>query len=107
MVTMGSGFQTTLQDLANAAGSFHDGADQFAKALGAITTLKADSGDDGLDETVQAVLAAIDALHSRVVQGLRETGDNLDVVRADYQRSDVSSRELYDDIMRAEPIDKG
>ena len=104
---MGSGFQTTLQDLANAAGSFHDGADQFAKELGGITTMKVDSGDGGLDETVLAVLAAIGALHDRVVQGLRETGDNLDKARADYQRSDVSSRELYDDIMRAEPIDKG
>jgi hypothetical protein len=31
----------------------------------------------------------------------------LDKVRAGYQRSDVRSRELYDDIMRAEPIDKG
>jgi ABC-type transporter Mla subunit MlaD len=107
MVTMGSGFQTTLQDLANAAGSFHDGADQFAGALGDITTLRVDSGDGGLDQTIQATLAAIGALHDRVVQDLRETGDNLDKVRADYQRSDVRSRELYDDIMRAEPIDKG
>jgi hypothetical protein len=74
MVTMGSGFQTTLQDLANAAGSFHDGADQFAKALGAITTLKADSGDDGLDETVQAVLAAIDALHGLPAVGCELAG---------------------------------
>lgn len=104
---MGSGFQTTLQDLANAAGSFHDGADQFKKALGDIASLKVDSGAGGLDETVQAVLAAVNALHDRVVQDLRETGENLDKVRADYQRSDVSSRELYDDIMRAEPIDKG
>jgi ABC-type transporter Mla subunit MlaD len=104
---MGNGFQATLQDLANAAGSFHEGADQFKKALGDVTTLQVDSGDGGLNETVQAVLAAITALHDRVVQDLQETGENLDKVRADYQRSDVSSRELYDDIMRAEPIDKG
>ena len=103
---MGSDFQTTLQDLASAAGSFHDGADQFAKALGDVTTLRVNSGDGGLNVTIQATLAAIGALHDRVVEDLRETGDNLDKVRADYQRSDVRSRELYDDIMRAEPIDK-
>jgi ABC-type transporter Mla subunit MlaD len=106
MVTMGSGFQTTLQDLANAAESFRDGADQFSKALGDVTTLRVDSGDGGLNTSIQAILAAIGALHDRVVQDLRETGDNLDKVRADYQRSDVRLRELYDDIMRADPIDK-
>jgi hypothetical protein len=66
-----------------------------------------DSGDAGVNETVQATLAAISARHDQLVKSLRETGESLDKVRAGYQRSDVRSRELYDDIMRAEPIDKG
>jgi ABC-type transporter Mla subunit MlaD len=101
---VGSGFQTTLRDLSNAAGSFHDGADQFGQVLHDITALKVDSGDSGLDSAVSTTMAALDALHTQVVKALRETGDNLAKVRDDYQRSDVSARELYDDILKAEPI---
>jgi Family of unknown function (DUF6317) len=101
---VGSGFQTTLRDLSNAAGSFHDGADQFGQVLGGITGLRVDSGDGGLDGTVSTTMAALDALHTQVVKALRETGDNLTKVRDDYQRSDVSARELYDNVLKAEPI---
>lgn len=101
---MGSGFQTTLRDLSNAASSFHDGAEQFGQVLHDITTLRVDSGDGGLDGTVGTTMAALDALHTQVVKALRETGDNLGKVRDDYQRSDVSARELYDNVLKAEPI---
>jgi hypothetical protein len=101
---VGSGFQTTLRDLSNAAGSFHDGSDQFGQVLGGIAGMRVDSGDGGLDSTVSTTMAALDALHTQVVKALRETGDNLTKVRDDYQRSDVSARELYDNVLKAEPI---
>lgn len=101
---MASGFQTTLRDLSNAAGSFHDGADQLGQVLGGIAAMRVDSGDGGLDSTVGTTMAALEALHAQVVKALRETGDNLAKVRDDYQRSDVSARELYDNVLKAEPI---
>ena len=101
---MGSGFQTTLRDLTNLAGSFHDGSDQFGQVLKGITAVKVNSGDSGLDSTVATTMAALDAVHTQVVKALRETGDSLTKVRDDYQRSDVSARELYDDVLKAEPI---
>lgn len=103
---MGDGFQVTLRDLANAAGSFHDGADQFSSALGDVKSLRVDSGDAALDETIGATLEALDALHAKVVQGLRETGDKLTEVHDRYQRTDVSARELYDNVMSVDPIDQ-
>jgi hypothetical protein len=101
---VGSGFQTTLRDLSNVAGSFHDGADQLGQVLHDITALPVNSGDGGLDGTVGTTMAALDALHTQVVKALRETGDSLTKVRDDYQRSDVSARELYDNVLKAEPI---
>jgi hypothetical protein len=101
---VGSGFQTTLRDLSNLAGSFHDGSDQFGQVLKGITAVKVNSGDSGLDSTVATTMAALDAVHTQVVKALRETGDSLTKVRDDYQRSDVSARELYDDVLKAEPI---
>jgi hypothetical protein len=101
---VGSGFQTTLRDLTNLAGSFHDGSDQFGQVLKGIAALRVNSGDGGLDSTVATTMAALDAVHTQVVKALRETGDSLTKVRDDYQRSDVSARELYDDVLKAEPI---
>jgi hypothetical protein len=99
-------FKTILGDLSNAAGAFHDGAREFSSALGDVKGLRVDSGDGGLDETIRATLEALDALHTKIVEGLRETGDKLTQVHDQYQRSDVSARELYDDVMKVEPIDQ-
>jgi Family of unknown function (DUF6317) len=103
---MADGFHTILGDLASAAGAFHDGAHEFAGALGDVKSLRVDSGDGGLDETIRATLEALDALHTKIVEALNQTGDKLTQVHDQYQRTDVSARELYDDVMHVEPIEQ-
>ncbi len=93
-------YQTILSDLNKAATAFHDGAADFEKAVGDLTKLRYDSGDGGLDQTIGAVLAALDALRGTVADRLRDTSGKLTKAHDDYQRSDVSARELYDDMMR-------
>ncbi|TMM37332.1 MAG: hypothetical protein E6F99_12725 [Actinobacteria bacterium] len=93
-------YQTILSDLNKAATAFHDGAADFEKAVGDLTRLHYDSGDGSLDQTIGAVLATLDALRTTVADRLRDTGAKLTRAHDDYQRSDVSARELYDNMMR-------
>jgi hypothetical protein len=93
-------FQVILSDLNKAATAFGDGATDFSKAIGDLTHLRYDSGDGGLDQTIGAVLEAIDQLHRQVVGRLRDTGAKLAKAHDAYQRSDVSARELYDNMMK-------
>ncbi|NJC72126.1 hypothetical protein HC031_20750 [Planosporangium thailandense] len=102
---MGDGFQVTLRDLANAAGSFHDGADQFSCALGDVKGLRVDSGDGALNKTIHATLETLDALHVKVVQALHQTGNKLTEVHDNYQRTNLTARELFDSVMNVDPID--
>jgi hypothetical protein len=97
-------FQVILADLAAAATAFHTGAEAFSHSLASgLRHSTVDSGDAGLDRTVHTALTIIDEMHRQLVGRLEETGTNLAKAHDSYERSGVRARELYDNLMHAEP----
>lgn len=102
---MGS-FTAILADIMAASDAFEGGARDFRNAIpDNLAGTVVDSGNASLDQTIRAVLAGIDALHTQVAGVLAKTSGQLMNAHDDYQRTDGdSARELYDAMLKDDPV---
>jgi hypothetical protein len=99
-------FTAILADIKAASDAFEAGARDFRNAIpDNLAGTAVDSGNASLDQTIRAVLAGIDALHTQVAGALAKTSGQLMNAHDDYQRTDGdSARELYDAMLKDDPV---
>ena len=90
-----------LADIQAASDQFKDDAATFGAAIPKdLTGDTVNSGSAGLDQTVTAVLAAIDELHTKVTNRLVETSTNLKKTHDGYANTDnISASKISNDLM--------
>jgi hypothetical protein len=97
---MSGGFQVILDDLTQAARTFHHEAHDFQSIMtGAGHPNPVQTGDTALDASLRAVLDHLVFLHSSIAAWMNDDGDRLQKTRDNYQQVDQSMHELYDDLL--------
>lgn len=96
---MSADYRVVLSDLADMATTFTGEATTYEQLVAQITPPTADSGDAGLNQTIQDVMQIIAALHVKMADRLRENGAKLQYAHDSYQRNDVDVHGVFGDLM--------
>lgn len=96
---MADKYRVVLADLANMAKTFHDQADSYRSLRPQVTPPIADGGDPGLNDALQAVMDALDAMHTKLADQIDDHGDKLAYAHDSYQRRDVDVHGVFEDLM--------
>lgn len=97
----GQGYQVALTDLKNMADTFHQQASNYRGLRPKVTPPLADGGDGGLNDAMKAVMDAIDVLHTKMADRIDDHGDKLTYAHDSYQRRDVDTHGVFEDLMGA------
>jgi hypothetical protein len=93
-------FHVILDDLGNAAGTFHSEAVAYdAIMTGSAAPGPVDGGDAAFNAMLTAVLDELVYLNSSLAAWMHDHGDKLQQARDNYQQVDQSMHELFDDLM--------
>lgn len=96
---MGEGFAVVLADLRAMRGKFGREHDAYLETKATITPVVAGTGDAGLDRTLHAVMDAIAMMHQGMAARIEEHEQKLGRAADAYERSDIDSHGLFDDLM--------
>lgn len=103
---MSGQYTVILDDLKAASDTFHREAQGFAAIVPADGPPRPDGGDNAVNSSLQCVLEAIGGLHLALAGTIGNHGDKLRTAHDNYQKCEVSVRELYDDLSTPGKITK-
>lgn len=95
---MAENYQVVLSDLQELSRNFSSEADRYSKLLPELVPPEADSGDGRLNATTRAVMASLKVLHGNLADQIDNHAGTLREARDSYERQDIDSRELFDDL---------
>lgn len=104
---MSAGFQAILSDLMDASNTFHRESDTYDKVMPKGGPSRADAGDNSVNGILGDVLDAIEILHQAIAADIDDHAVKLMTAHDNYQRSEVSARELFDDIIDPDNVHTG
>lgn len=96
---MSGQYTVILDDLVGAADTFHREAKAFAAIVPTDGPPRPDGGDAAVNGMMQCVLEALGGLHLAVAGAVDNHGGQLQTAHDNYQKCEVSMRELYDDLI--------
>jgi len=96
---MADGYTVVLADLRAMRGTFAREHDTYAGIKAKLTPPVAATGDGVLDETLAAVMDAIALMHEGLAARIEEHADKLGKSADSYERADIDSHGLFDDLM--------
>ncbi|WP_327068641.1 DUF6317 family protein [Kitasatospora sp. NBC_01302] len=103
---MSGQYTVVLDDLQGASDTFHREAQSFAAIIPTDGPPRPDGGSEAVNGMLQCVLEAIGGLHLAVAGTIGNHGDKLRTAHDNYQKCEVSVRELYDDLSNPSKITK-
>jgi hypothetical protein len=93
------GFTVVLGDLRSMGSTFLSEHGEYLKVKDRITPAAAATGDGNLDETLCAVMDAVAMMHEVLAARILEHADKLGKAADSYERSDIDSHGVFDDLM--------
>ncbi|MDH6113294.1 hypothetical protein P3T36_001822 [Kitasatospora sp. MAP12-15] len=103
---MSGQYTVILDDLKGAADTFHREAKAFAAIVPTDGPPRPDGGSEAVNDMMGCVLEALGGLHLAVAGAVGNYGDQLQTAHDNYQKCEVSMRELYDDLIDPSKITK-
>lgn len=95
---MSGGYHVVLSDLADASATFERESKIYAAVMPNGGPAPVDGGDGAFNDSLGIVLTAIGGLHLGIAGAIEGHGQKLHIAHDNYQKQEVSVRELFDDI---------
>jgi hypothetical protein len=97
---MSAGYQVTLDELAAVAGKFGEEGTSLTAVAKGVPESGPDTGDGGLNATLDAVLSATQFLGETLASQVTAHAGKLRGAHDSYQRSDTDNSQLFDQLTK-------
>lgn len=94
-----SDFKVVLSDLAALHTNFANEATAYERLIPSINPPAVDGGDGNLNSVLVSLVETFDVLHNALVGSITHHADMLKTAHDSFQRHDIDTRFLYDNLM--------
>jgi len=95
---MSAGYQVVLGDLSSGSDAFARESTTYADIMPSNGPTPVDGGAAAFNDSLNIVLTAIGGLHLGIAGAIAGHGQKLRIAHDNYEKQEVSVRELFDDI---------